>query len=245
MYLHPQAQRYFHNLLCDLAETGAAQVIYSTHSAVFADVAHFEAIRLVRRESGQGASVSLVANETDREYLAARRDAQKLLGFNTTMSEVFFARRALLVEGRGDALAARLAVAKLQLGDVDAEDFSIIACDGKGDISFLARLCGALEIPFVVLHDEDIRDLPDDDPDTANKLRRENERETKNNKRIAEAAKSAPVFIAKPSLEAELGIGRNADDKPLKIAVEVERRSPDELPWCLSDAVRALFDKGA
>jgi len=96
----------------------------------------------------------------------------------------------------------------------------------------------------VVLHDEDIRELPDDDPEIASKLKRDNERERKNNERIAEAARSAPVFIAQPSLEAELGIGRNAYDKPSRIAAEVERRSRDELPHCLRDAVRALFAEG-
>lgn len=37
MYLHPQAQRYFHRLLTELAATGSCQVIYSTHSPIFAE----------------------------------------------------------------------------------------------------------------------------------------------------------------------------------------------------------------
>ena len=210
---------------------------------MFSDVAHFESIRLVRREPGETATVAFVSDQADQTFLAERREAQKLLGFTTATSEVFFARRALLVEGRGDALAARLAVDKLELGDVDAEDFSIIECGGKGDISFLARLCGALAIPIVVLHDEDIRDLPEDDPEAAARRESDNQREADNNRRISDAIKGAPLFIACPSLEEELGIGRNADDKPARVAAAISELEPGELPACLRGAVRALFDE--
>src|SRR5690606_35321848 len=49
MYLHPQAQRYFYRLLCEMADENQCQVIYSTHSPIFADVSRFEGLRLVRR----------------------------------------------------------------------------------------------------------------------------------------------------------------------------------------------------
>lgn len=58
-------------------------------------------------------------------------------------------------------------------------------------------------------------------------------------------AKGAPVFAAKPSLEEELGINRSADDKPAKVAEAISKCSPDKLPSCPCDAVRALFADAA
>ena len=63
MYLHPQAQRYFYRLLCEMSEKDQCQVVYSTHSPIFADVNRFEALRLVRRESGEHSRVTFVSDE--------------------------------------------------------------------------------------------------------------------------------------------------------------------------------------
>lgn len=244
MYLHPQAQRFFYGLLCELADSGQAQVIYSTHSPVFADVGRFEGIRLVRREPGASSTVSAVEEPDDLSYLAAKRDAQKLLGFAAASSEAFFARRVLLVEGRADALAVRLAIKSLGLPDPDAEDLAVIECDGKAGIPFMARLCRALAIPFVVLHDEDIRHVPEDqDSNRAKRQRERNDAAVRKNAEIAETAGTGKVFIARPSLEEELDISSEADDKPRRVAEEIARRSTEQLPQCLSNAVKALFSQ--
>jgi len=77
MFLHPQAQRYFYRLLIDLVERQNCQVIYSTHSPVFADVTRFESIRLIRRKPGGMAAVGAVTDATDQQYLRERRAGQK------------------------------------------------------------------------------------------------------------------------------------------------------------------------
>ena len=46
----------------------------------------------------------------------------------------------------------------------------------------------------------------------------ENAQEEEKNRRIREAAGQAAVFVISPSLEAALNIGRNASDKPRRIA---------------------------
>ncbi len=76
MYLHPQAQRYFYHLLCEMAQNKQCQVIYSTHSPIFADVNRFEALRLVRRVAGK-TSVAFV-RDTDQAALEEARSNFKL-----------------------------------------------------------------------------------------------------------------------------------------------------------------------
>jgi putative ATP-dependent endonuclease of OLD family len=220
MYLHPQAQRYFYRLLCELADDGQCQVIYSTHSPLFADVTRFEGIRLVRREPGGRTMASAVTEPDDVAFLRDRRDAQKMLGFTGTRSELLFARRALLVEGPGDELAARR-VAELLGHDIDAEDLAIVGCGGKSGIPLIARLCQALTIACWVLHDEDLY-TEAADPERASRMREQNAQEAAANRAIAAAVANADrVFTLKPSLEAELGIGRSATDKPRRVAEEL------------------------
>jgi hypothetical protein len=56
------------------------------------------------------------------------------------------------------------------------------------------------------------------------------------------AGGSARVFILKPSLEGELGIGRGAPDKPRRIADVLSRRSVADLPIQLIAAVEDLLE---
>ncbi len=245
MYLHPQAQRYFYRLLCEMAESRQCQVIYSTHSPIFADVNQYEAIRLVRKEAGQNARVSFVRPESEAELKEAR-DRFKLGGkFDIGRNEVLFASRALLVEGYGDRIAALMIAEKLNL-DPDAEGVSIIDCGGKAGIELVVRVCRALEIPFVVLHDEDVWPTEDsDDPKQRQKQVEENEAEEKKNERIKNAVgQDGIVFVISPSLENALGISRNASDKPRRVAEEITKLALDKVPEELQpliEAVKALI----
>jgi putative ATP-dependent endonuclease of OLD family len=218
MYLHPQAQRYFFRLLCEMADEKRCQVIYSTHSPIFADVSRFESLRLVRREAGQHSSIAHVP-QACRDSLDKARAAFKLGGrFDAFRNEVLFAQRALLVEGYGDRIAALLVAEKLGL-NLDAKGITVVDCGGKSGIELVLGVCQNLSIPCAVLHDEDV--WPTDaisDDEKRNKLEAENESEKSKNERIRQAAGTMPVFVMTPSLEDALGIGRNAADKPRRIA---------------------------
>lgn len=239
MYLHPQAQRYFHRLLCKLVDSDQCQVIYSTHSPIFADVNRFEELRLVRRELGQFTRVHFVG-QRERVNLNQARKALKLGGrFDPARNEVLFAKRALLVEGYGDKSAALIVADKLHL-DVDAEGVAIIDCGGKAGIELVARVCGALGIPFAVLHDEDI--WPVEGVDDPAKVQQENEEAEAANRRIREAVVGEnTIFVLRPSLEAALGIGRKARDKPRKVVEALHKMDVEDIPEPLIKAVRSLL----
>jgi len=246
MYLHPQAQRYFYRLLCEMAETDQCQVIYSTHSPVFADANRFEALRLVRKRAGQSTYMSFV-HQSGTESLEAARKRLKLAGkFDAARNEVLFASRALLVEGLGDRLAALIVAEKLGL-DPDAEGVAVVDCGGKSGIELVVQVCRALDIPFVVLHDEDVWPTGDiEDQRKRSNRERQNEAETCQNERIKEAvAEAGSVFVISPTLEDVLGIGADASDKPRRIAetlaqLDTDASSPQLRP--LIDAVRTLFN---
>jgi energy-coupling factor transporter ATP-binding protein EcfA2 len=239
MYLHPQAQRYFQRILCEMAETGSAQVICATHSPIFADVNRFEAVRLVRRPSGESTTITYV-REPETSTLKAERERQKLSGrFDPTRNEVLFASRALLVEGHADRVAALLAAEKLG-ADVDAEGVAVVDCGGKNGIPLVALVCRSLGIPFLVLHDEDV--WPVESAESPGRQEQENHTARADNKRILDAVGDPKrLFVAKPSLEELLGIGRAARDKPLRVAEKLEGMELAAVPGPLVAAVRAVL----
>lgn len=239
MYLHPQAQRYFYRLLRDLAKSGEAQVIYSTHSPVFADSVEFESIRLARRESDRSTTVTSVVDEDVARYLSDRRDALKILtNFDTTRSEALFASRVLLVEGAADQVAARHVAEQMGI-DVDAENLAIVGCGAKSSITFFARFLAALGIPLSVLHDEDI--YPEMG-DGAAKIAAQNAEARRINAEVAAAvADPGRLFVVSPTLEEAVGVGRNADDKPRRVLERLKAMDASAWPPPLKDAVNQLI----
>jgi len=146
--------------LCELTEKGQCQVIYSTHSPIFADVNRYEALRLVRKDIKKQTKVSFV-NDGQKKDLSKARDAFKIGGrFDSSRNEVLFAKELLLVEGYGDRIAALMMAEKLNV-DFDAESIAVIDCGGKAGIELVLLVCKALEIPFIVLYDEDIWPVDD------------------------------------------------------------------------------------
>ncbi|HMO00361.1 MAG TPA: AAA family ATPase [Miltoncostaeaceae bacterium] len=243
MYLHPQAQRYFYGLLRDLAESGACQVICTTHSPIFADVARFEGIRLVRRPAGGSTLVAAITEKADLGWLAKRRDAQKLVVLSSARSEVFFAQRVLLVEGPADVLAVRMLADALGQ-NLDAEDRAVIECGGKAGVAFVGRICQALGIPVLALHDLDIYESNDGGALSA-KQEAENTREAALNADIAAVVGQDAVFVIGPSMEGVLGISRNAKDKPRRVAEELSSRTVEQFPAEMHAALTHLLEKEA
>jgi putative ATP-dependent endonuclease of the OLD family len=193
----------------------------------------------VRREPGAVTKVSWISEQSDLDFLASQRDAQKLLAFTSARSEAFFARRVLLVEGPGDVLAVRMRAERDAI-DLDAEDFAVIDCGSKSAIPFMARACRALGIPVVALHDEDIYEAEDGTDERA-KTQEQNAAEGATNKAVVEAVgDSSRVFIIAPSLEEALGISQNAKDKPRRVVQALTAIPAEQWPNELAEAVELL-----
>jgi putative ATP-dependent endonuclease of the OLD family len=241
MYLHPQAQRYFYGLLADMADTGQAQVVYSTHSPVFAEAYRFESLRILRRAHG---GYSSVAAADARARAALESDRNKLLAnYDASRSEALFADGVLLVEGPGDQLAAREVASTIPI-DLDAENLSVVSCGGKTAIPYHARLCRALGIPVCALYDDDlVPDPPEEDASSsASKARENNKRARRETAEIQRALPSSlDRFACSPNLEAELGVSAQGKDKPARV-LQAVRDDPEAAPAALRDAVLRLGD---
>jgi hypothetical protein len=149
LYLRPQAQRYLYRLLREFS-VGGNQIIYSTHSPAFLNVARLDELVFVERLPRSG------TRALQPEPLTPDEDFRVLTEFDAARSELFLARAVVLVEGLTEKLVLPFVFAALGF-DVDREAISIIECGGKPNIPLFARVCEASGVPFAVLHDSDRR----------------------------------------------------------------------------------------
>lgn len=148
LYLHPHACRHFYSVLKVLLESGV-QVIYTTHSPAFLDVADYPNIYLVRKE-GDKTKVF----EGSKLNLRGEDRLKVMTRFDTTAAEVFFAKVVLLVEGPEDRIACSRAF-QLDKVELDKEGVSIACCGGKCAIPLMAKIFTGLNIPTCVFCDRD------------------------------------------------------------------------------------------
>lgn len=242
MYLHPHAQRQFHRVLTDLVDAGATQVIYSTHSPVFADATRFETLRLLRRRPGHSTTVSQVSPEETKKLSGAREQIKLLTEWGNDRSEALFASAVLLVEGPGDQIAAHGVASRNSKFDLDGQNLSIIDCGGKSSIPFHAALCRALGIPVCALYDEDVWPISDDaTPERRQKKEAENQKAAAESAKIEAELPATDRFVCSPTLEEMLGVGRNAKNKPLQVAEKIRAATtPEQIPAPLIEALKRL-----
>ena len=147
LYLRPQAQRYLYRLLREFSLAGN-QVIYSTHSPAFLNVARLDELVFVERLPQTG------TRALQPEPVSADEDFRVMTEFDAARSELFLARAAVLVEGLTEKLVLPFVFAALG-HDVDREAISIVECGGKPNLPLFARICKATGVPFIVVHDSD------------------------------------------------------------------------------------------
>jgi AAA domain, putative AbiEii toxin, Type IV TA system len=147
LFLPPQVQRYLYRLLRTVAASGN-QVLYSTHSPALLNVVRLDELVFAERLPSVGTTL------LQPEPLPADEEFRAYSEFDSSRSELFLARAAVLVEGLTEKLTLPFAFEALG-HDPDRERISIVECGGKGNIPLFARVCRAVGLPFVAVHDRD------------------------------------------------------------------------------------------
>jgi AAA ATPase domain/Protein of unknown function (DUF2813) len=210
LYLRPQAQRYLYRVLRELALTGN-QIIYSTHSPAFLNVARLDELVFVERLPASG------THALRPEPVSADADFRVMTEFDTTRSELFLAQAVVLVEGLTEKLVLPFVFSALGY-DIDREAISIVECGGKPNLPLFARICRSTGVPFVVVHDSDRK------PGGAF-----TEAERALNALIADSAGSDRVVVLDPDLEAVAGLSGHRR-KPHRAWKEFAERSASDMP---------------
>jgi len=167
LFLHPQAQRNFYNILTKLAESGT-QIFLTTHSPSFINLAKFDQIFVVKKSPEKGTYIraanpknfvtdlkirtSLDTNPS--ELMERYAYAYDNTGDTQKANEAFFAKKIILVEGESESLILPYFF-KLLGYDYVADNVSIVRCGGKSEIDRFYRLYSEFGIPCYIIFDGD------------------------------------------------------------------------------------------
>lgn len=173
LYQHPMQARRFATVLGALASgdggSAKSQVVYSTHSPLFVGVDRFDGVRVARKvEAGPGlplvtrihsASLEEVMVGLNQAFGAARYSLDRFRAtlrsiLSPSVSEGFFARTAVLVEGPEDQAVVEAA---LRAGNVDLEGdgIAVVPVEGKANLDRPYGMFSALGISCYVVFDGD------------------------------------------------------------------------------------------
>lgn len=177
IYLHPHARRSLAELFERISGAGT-QVLFSTHSATFINVARSDRIALVDRVPDTDGEVSTQVRCLDTERLLSKRKGlfpERAASMTETSmreryrnvcglehSEAFFARLVVLVEGPSEKEALPI-YAKHKGIDFDVHGVSVVNANGKTNIDALYHLYTEHGFCVYVIFDNDrggnIRDV--------------------------------------------------------------------------------------
>jgi len=165
LYLHPQAQRTLMSVFREIA-SGNDQIIYTTHSSTFVDIAYFDEVCIMRKENTDGIDKSipkqfsvneLIVDLEKRKGVKASEESIRELYqhvFNTMINEGFFADKIIIVEGESEQYVLPIIADAIGF-NFDQNNISVINSGGKGSIDRLMRIFNGFEIPIYVIFDGD------------------------------------------------------------------------------------------
>lgn len=222
LFLAPHAHRYLRRLIRHLATCGN-QVFFTTHAPGLLSLAALEEVNLVSRD---GLGVTAV----ERLRPVRVDDAFRVMcEFDAERSELFLSRAAILVEGMTEKITFPLVFQALG-HDPDGEQISIVECGGKANMPLFIEICRRARVPFVVVHDSDMR--PDREPV---------EDEVKLNALIHRLAGAKRTVVLEPDFEGVAGF-RGRGPKPQRAWSHLAEARLDELPEPLVRAVQLALD---
>lgn len=167
LYIHPQLSKLFYDVMRAFVATD--QIIYTTHSPIFIDAYEYKEIGIVSKVTVEiGTKIKTATGESFKD-LQDSKVFKGLARFNSSLSELFFAKHLLIVEGPEDLIAvnAVLIDAGLIINRAEEIGLTILVAGGKEAIPFLQRVLNEFSIPYTVLHDTDIvPEMPENDKNT-------------------------------------------------------------------------------
>jgi hypothetical protein len=220
LFLAPQAHRYLYRLVHRLAARGN-QVFFTTHAPGLLSVAALDEVNLVSRDE-----VGVTAVERLRP-IPVDDTFRVLCEFDAERSELFFSRAAILVEGMTEKLALPFVFRALG-HDADREQISIVECGGKSNLPLFVEICRRARVPYVVVHDSDVRPGRQGEPLEA---------ELRLNALIRSQAGARRTVVLEPDFEGVTGF-RTRHHKPERAWRRLGHAHPDQLPAPLVRAVR-------
>lgn len=150
LYLHPQAQRALFDSLVSLSES-KNQVLLCTHASALIDVEKYSSICIVKKDSD--AAGTKICQYTGELFDGDRKkDFNLAYWLNPDRSELFFAKKVVLVEGSTDKTIIPLLAKSL---DIFKYEITLVDCGSKTAIPLYIKLLNRFSIPYIAVYDQD------------------------------------------------------------------------------------------
>ncbi|RPF49391.1 putative ATP-dependent endonuclease of OLD family [Thermodesulfitimonas autotrophica] len=163
LYIHPQMQRLVFGVLREFSESD--QVIYTTHSPAFVDVADYHCIGVTRKDTVEAGTHVYQCDPGVLGSPEEKKGFQFLNSFGLEQNQLFFAKKVILVEGEQDSIAIMSAGRKLGLFKEFPEEigYTIIIAGNKQEIPKFQKLLNAFQLPYIVWLELDGKSEEDDE----------------------------------------------------------------------------------
>lgn len=236
LYMHPQIERKVRDTLYDLARGEAYQVITSTHSPVFLDMAekHSAIVRMEIKDDRKIVKKQVIEEIFTGDDAADRKKRLRMITeFDPAVNELFFAKKVILVEGVTEIAVFQKAAELMGLFDTNSHakrDVTFVNCHGKEAILSFLEVLNHFEVEYIVFHDEDQDNKGGNAPQV--------------NKAIGELVQSPNNrrMFSPNDLESLLGYDAGKKDKPIRALEKIEElAASDSIPSEFQEHVKVAW----
>ena len=253
LYLHPNGQRKMFNVLEEICKTD--QVVLCTHSSFFVNLHNYNNIVIVKRNNnGPTCTCQYIGDIFEAEEEESKKRLKKVFRclslFDLSRSEMFFAKKAILVEGDTEKFIIPFCASEMmeldKKYDLTSNNICVVECGGKNNIHIFMRVLNKFEIPHVVLHDVDPIGFPEDKPDKTDKEKAELQMFKEND--FIQAAlfeDIGKIIKVNPELESISGVSRSQADKHGKVQAaynKYEGLDVNDYPAELKEVIDLIID---
>ena len=220
LYWHPNGQRKMLDVLEEISKTD--QVIICTHSNFFVNMHNYQNIAIIKRKNNGPTRLcqyrgDIFNTEDTKSQKRLKKIFRCLSLFDLSRSEMFFAKKVILVEGDTEKFIIQFCSSELNnfntKYDLSANNICVVECGGKYNIHIFMRVLNRFKIPYIVLHDLDPIDFPENKSKKTNK--EENELKTyKENEFIKNTLDEniGKIITVNPEFEDLTGVSKNQAD---------------------------------
>ena len=231
LYWHPNGQRKMFAVLNDIANTD--QVVLCTHSNYFINMFDYQNIAILSRENNGPTRLfqcraDIFENVDPESRKRLKKVFRYLSLFDLSRSEMFFAKKVVLVEGDTEKILIPFCSSKLSCTDkkydLTSKNICVMECGGKYNIHIFMRILNQFKIPYVTIHDIDPIDFPEEKQDKSDK-EKERLKTFKENKFIRTTLDEnvGKIITINPQFETITGVSTSQVEKHGKVQAAYEK----------------------
>lgn len=253
LYLHPNGQRKMMEVIKNISNTD--QILACTHSGFFVDMFEYKNLVIVGRE-GYGPTNTfqyvddIFSAESPEEKNRLKKIFRYLSLFDLSRNEMFFSKKVILVEGDTEKFIIPFWATKFSEEDkkysLSSNNICVVECGGKTNIHIFMRVLNKFKIPYIVIHDVDPIDFPEDKPNKTDKEKAKLRMFKENAfiQRILDESIGKIVRI-NPKVEKITGVSASQADKHGKIGaafMEYEEKALSDYPEQIKKIIDLTID---